>query len=423
MARNCYIQIREFGPDGWSKFLPTLFFSDRVDTWAPSGLDLARAYNTHKCPFSESDFIDLIERKLVRISARTSNVLKNSGQKTFFKAEDSLLGRYIGRLAEGQGDQNSIVLHDQYDSSEIAFTEIRSRDKDDLESHYAEARRLVNRHLNGDDCVAPVVFDRARQFSSMDIDDISDIHIREVLKYLRTDISSKDERDILSICFQLIRISLEHKYIMEKGGCQVHFAYSTYADGFRAVSKAAPFKRETRKPIGETVDSIFALINFLLEQEPVRGVGDFLSRYEKLAKYRETMWSISENSADIEKYVYGKLTGEKLDDLPVHYVFGKHPLDFLLNAGAYAYSLQELIAALIDGISLGDADPIALMAAPTVVIARTVWAKVLENSNQRETYPGYWPAVLVYNTERPSREQIKAIAKDLEYRIISRKQL
>jgi hypothetical protein len=71
---------------GWNKFLPTLFLSDRVDTWLPSGGDLSAANEKGQIPLSEGDFISLIEEKLVRVGGRPENLVSRPTRKVFNQA-------------------------------------------------------------------------------------------------------------------------------------------------------------------------------------------------------------------------------------------------------------------------------------------------------------------------------------------------
>src|SRR5688500_5471522 len=93
-ARNCFIQIREFGPSGWNKLLPALFLSDRIDTWIPSGKDLQDAQRTKAFPLTEEDFINLIKARAVRAGVREANIMQSS-RKVFNGPGDSALDKFL----------------------------------------------------------------------------------------------------------------------------------------------------------------------------------------------------------------------------------------------------------------------------------------------------------------------------------------
>jgi hypothetical protein len=371
---------------------------------------LRQARMERVCPFSETDVIELVEAGLIRIGVRPENILLDPGKRVFYRRGNSALDDFVMRQFEtGSG---YIVVHPHYDSSRIAFEEIERRESPDVRSHYYVAREYVERHLHGDNCVPPIVEERARFFGDVDFDEIHEPYIKECMKLIRLDKSlDSRERAVLLICSQLIRLSIEHDRLMARHGCDIHFSQENYAAVFRDVVGTIPEKQSLGWPLPDTLDQIFELIEYLLEANPIQNGSDFRSRHAKLAQYRDAIWDLACRSSDIDGYLLSRIGDIK----PVFaYAFGSDAVSKFLSGTSATLALSAVVSALLDDLALGASGSLGL------AIARATW-NMLNAERRRLGSDAIWAGVLVYDVSKPSRDQMGAVAWDLKRRISARR--
>lgn len=405
MNRNCYIQIREFGAVGWNKLLPTLFLADRLDTWIPLGAHLREAHAKGLCPFSEHEFIKMIELGWVRAGVREDNLVPNPKRPMFNVAGDSLLDDFLLKQYR-RGDSSCLVVHPEYDSARVALEAIENSRHAPPDSHYAIARMYVDRHMKGEaNVLPPSVLERAAQFGSMDFQEIKNDDITDCVKLIRG-VRDAEERQALMICSQLIRLAIEHDRLKRAHQCDLFFAQQDFASLFQHVARTEPFARPPLGPLHETVERIAELIDFLLAQNPVRDLDDFANRREKLAKYSDVIWRLASYNDEVDVYLAGEISPDRIGPLDA---LGSDTVGRVLSGAAW---LARAIAFLLGGSSPGS---IASMGFPAASAVRN-----LLKARDERMGDARFLGVIVYGEDVLNVEQVRAILRDLEYRINKR---
>jgi hypothetical protein len=168
MTVETYMQLREYGSDSWSRVLPTLFVSDRVSTWLPSGHDIQGAYDKGLIPFSHSGFIDLIEAKIIRVGARTTSYDPNFSDRLMFKYDETdPIQKYFHTLIDIGNYSDFLYLHEPSDAARLAREQIKGRRNLGSARYYVTARKIVDRYLEGRGVLHPMVEQRAGEFALM----------------------------------------------------------------------------------------------------------------------------------------------------------------------------------------------------------------------------------------------------------------
>ena len=405
--KNCFIQIREFGPKGWNKLLPALFLSDRVDTWIPSGKDLQEARKTNTCPLTEQDFIGLLKAGVVRAGVRKANIMQNTG-KVFHGPGDTALDRFL--RAEFENGEGTVVDHPQYNSASVALEEIRNMASAPALSRYTVARQYAEAHLSGAERLPPFVVERAGNFKTLPLSEIQDPDIRECMQFIRS-IADAKEREILLLCSQILRLAVEHDNFMRTQNCNVIFGHEHYATLLKRVAGASTIESKQDTPIPDTLQKILELIDFLLAQNPVTDFEDVLRRHEKLAGYRDAIWDLGDRAGEIDQFLR-----QQIHELrPVDYVFGREPVGQALGIAGSAVTLGTVVSGLLDSLALGSLVSFGIATARVVNNVRVTEKSRLHGSGST------WLGVLVYDTQRPTRDEMQRIARDLEYHIMRRR--
>lgn len=406
-TRNCFIQIREFGPKGWNKLLPALFMSDRIDTWIPSGKDLQEAHRTNAFPLTEQDFIGLLEAGVVRAGVRKSNIIQDSS-KVFFASGDTALDKFL--RSEFENGSMTVVQHSQYNSASIAFEEIRSMHTASANSRYMVARQYAEEHMGGGECLPAFVVERARNFGALPLQEIQDPDIRACMQFIRG-IPDAREREIALLCSQILRLAIEHDHLMKTQDCNVIFGHEHYSTLVKRVTGGRGYEPRELIPIPVTLQKILELIDFLLAQNPVTSIDDVLRRHERLALHRDAIWDLGRRAGEIDQYLRQQIVDVK----PVDYAFGREPIGQMLGMTGYSMALGTVVYSLLDSLALGGLASLGIATASVLNNIRVTERARLEGSEAS------WLGILVYDTQRPSRDQMQRIAKDLEYHIVARR--
>jgi hypothetical protein len=212
MVLETYMLLREHGPASWTRLLPTLFVSDRVSTWLPSGHDIQKAYEKGLLPFSYDGFLELIRAGIIRVAGRDTSYDPRFVNELMFPYDTTdPIQRFFRDNIEIGHYSDILYLHRTTDAEanqRIAHEEIRNRRNPEPAGYHIRARNLVDQYLNGSGVLHPMVVRRAREFAEMEPTKIVGQHMRDCVRYI--DRYAKSERTALHLTFQLIRLSLEH---------------------------------------------------------------------------------------------------------------------------------------------------------------------------------------------------------------------
>ncbi|MGP1395490.1 MAG: hypothetical protein ACTS3R_08255 [Inquilinaceae bacterium] len=410
------MQISDFGEEGWAHLCSSLILSDKLELWLPNGEELKSAYKNKKTLINEIDLIDLIERGLIRVGGRPYNF--GIGAGALHKVDESELGRYLSNLIidDQSANEHKLLLHQDNDSAKKSLNSILNRRIDDL--FYLRAQLLVAEHMGssdgsvrGVDRVPQIVFDRAEFFLSQDTSDIKNLQIRECFKAINS-VSDKMERYRLAVISQLIRLAFDHEYLMKNHGSDTHFALKNYASTFQQVVGSPGVLQSMSEREYVRVEDIQHIIEDLLSfaGQDVVNSKMLADRHEKLRNCRSAMWRLIHSRDNVEDYICERLR-DYLEQCSLSaQFFGTTDrvlgLEARLSLGAAA---TKIVSFVIDYA----VNPLAYVTAPFKVVAVSrrfakARSKLLFSDNA-------WPAILVYGRERPSREEVYAVLRDIKH--------
>lgn len=418
---NTYMQTRDYGPRAWRSFTAALLLSDQLHTWLPSGESIEIANSRGWLPFSQLGMIDFVEAGVLRIGGRAENfaLSEKDAELALHRSSKSQFDNYVRDVVDRQGgiqDYAKVVLHPRYDSAARAYTLLKegrsSRTSPSLEHPYTTASEIVRSEAIP---TPPIVIQRARQFAEMSISKIGDPDIRKAVKYISRYVRPEREQVVMHETFQLMRIAFEHANIMRTHRCRVHFEDNGYTSMLRDIAESptvhsagAASEEIPRKRI----EDLLGLVDFLLAESPMRSPADLIRRHEKIMPHRKAIWEMVSLSNLPTVSLRNLIEGGYQDRSLLENLFeGASPLDRGLTMTGMAVGV---IGCLLWALkpSMDITDPTGI-----VVAGVQLYRNYSNNANSHYQYGPQWPFLMLYETERPSKEQIKEVLRQLEYRL------
>ncbi|MBL8230435.1 MAG: hypothetical protein JNL98_18235 [Bryobacterales bacterium] len=420
MSINTYMQTRDHGPKAWRSFAAALLISDQLHTWIPSGPDIERAHADGWLPFSQHGMIELVEAGLVRVGGRRENFTLTEGEaeRALYRSSRSPFDNHVRELMDRQvGIQAAaaIILHPRYDSASRAYfflKEGRSKRSSLPPEHpFLVAREIVE---SEEIPTPPIVITRADQFAGMNSARIADPDIRRAVRYVSRYVRPEEQRSMHQT-YQLMRIALEHANIMRTHQCGVHFEGDGYTSMLRDIA-GVPTERlagnVSTKVSTRHVEDLLGLVDFLLAESPLRSTKDLVRRHEKISRHRKAIWDIVSLS---------NLPTVSLRNLVAAGVRDRTLLQNTLDATT---SLDRNLA--LASLGVGALGCLLWAIRPsedvTNVIGITIagyqlYRSYLRNKNSHYDNAPQWPFVMLYETEQPTKDQIKEVVRQLDYRL------